>query len=100
MYALLRGGACCALGLVLASVVLVGLMLCGQFALIEAWLLSGKPLALLVLWGLPDGFWIALTGVADAGRNPSVRSFLQLCAALGQVGLLLAVGFFRLWYRR
>jgi len=100
MRTLLSFAACCALGLVLACGVLLGLMFCGQFALIDAWSLSGRPVALLALWGLPEDFWTALTGVADAGRNPSVRSFLQLCVALGQVGLLLAMGLFRLWYRR
>ena len=49
---------------------------------------------------LPETFWNGLTGAVHAARNPSVRSFLELCAALAQIGLLLAAGLFRLWYRR
>lgn len=91
--------ACLGLGLVVALMILVGLMFCGWFNLIDGLLLTGKPLASLSLMLLPEGFWSALTGVHDAVNNPSLRSFLALCAALGQVGLLLALGFMRLWYR-
>jgi hypothetical protein len=49
---------------------------------------------------LPDVFWNDLTGLADATQNRALQSFLSLCTALGQVGLLLAAGFFRLWYAR
>jgi len=97
---LLQFCACGALGLVVAVLLLLGLMFAGQFGLIDGWLLTGKPLARLALWLLPESVWHALTGVADARDNPSLRSFLALCAALGQVGLLLALGFFGLWYRR
>ncbi|NQD91142.1 hypothetical protein HP532_00570 [Pseudomonas sp. CrR25] len=100
MRVLLQFCACCALGLVVAVLLLIGLMFAGQFGLIDSWLLTGKPLALLGLWAVPEPWWKGLTGVADASHNAAVRSFLALCAALGQVSLLLALGFFRLWYRR
>ena len=91
--------ACLALGLVVAVMILIGLMFAGWFDLIDGLLLTGKPLASLSLMLLPEGFWNALTGLHDAANNSSLRSFLSLCAALGQVGLLLALGFMRLWYR-
>jgi uncharacterized membrane protein YkgB len=91
--------ACLALGLVVAVMILVGLMFAGWFDLIDGLLLTGKPLANLSLMVLPEGFWSALTGIQDAESNGTLRSFLSLCAALGQVGLLLALGFMRLWYR-
>lgn len=92
--------ACCALGLAVALLLLLGLMFCGQFTLIDGLLLSGKPLALLSLNLLPESFWRELTGLTDAAQNAALQSFLSLCAALGQLGLLLAGGFFRLWYWR
>ncbi|MFI8745902.1 hypothetical protein ACIGKL_12165 [Pseudomonas sp. NPDC077186] len=88
-----------ALGLVVALMILVGLMFAGWFDLIDGLLLTGKPLAHLSLMLLPEGFWNALSGLPDAANNATLRSFLALCAALGQVGLLLALGFMRLWYR-
>lgn len=91
--------ACFALGLVVSGLILIGLMFFGQFDLIHGLNVTGKPLAWLALEVLPDGFWERLTGLTDAAGNPHVRSFLALCAALGQVGLLLALGFMRLWYR-
>ena len=100
MHALLQFSACFALGLVLAGLLLIVLLLLGQFELIKAVLLTGKPLAWLSLTLLSEAFWNGLTGVAHAARNPSVRSFLELCMALAQLGLLLATGLFRLWYRR
>ncbi|MGL4315419.1 MAG: hypothetical protein ACRCTL_02220 [Pseudomonas sp.] len=84
----------------MAGVLLIGLMFFGQFDLIHGLNLSGKPLASVALMLLPDSFWNGLAGVPDAAANPSVQSFLQLCTALGQVALLLAAGFFRLWYVR
>ncbi|MFZ3155826.1 MAG: hypothetical protein WA145_18615 [Pseudomonas sp.] len=96
----IRGAACFALGLAVAFMVLLGLMFCGQFDLIKGLQLTGQPLAQLGLVLLPDAFWEGLTGLADAAQNPEVQSFLSLCTALGQVGLLLAFGFFRLWYGR
>jgi hypothetical protein len=95
-----RFSACFALGLVVALLVLLGLMFGGQFKLIDGLLLSGKPLAQLSLILLPEAFWTALTGLADATQNPALQSFLSLCAGLWQVALLLAGGFFRLWYGR
>ncbi|UTW06334.1 hypothetical protein [Pseudomonas benzenivorans] len=91
--------ACFALGLVVAALLLIGLMFCGQFDLIDGLLLSGKPLAGLVLWALPEPLWNSLTGLAEARRSDSLRSFLALCAALGQCSLVMALGFFRLWHR-
>src|SRR5690606_11196666 len=91
--------ACFALGLVVAAMLLIGLMFFGQFDLIHGLDLSGRPLASVALALLPGGFWDGLTGVTDAASNASVQSFLQLCAAVSQMALLLAVGFFRLWYR-
>lgn len=100
MRVLLQFFACFALGLIVAGLLLVGLLFFGQFELIKTLLLTGKPLAGVGLMLLPEAFWNGLTGVANAASNPSVRSFLELCMALVQLGLLLAAGFFRLWYRR
>lgn len=100
MRVLLQFSACCALGLVVVVLLLIGLMFAGQFELIHGLNRSGKPLAGLALMLLPESFWEALSGVPDASRNGSVQSFLQLCMALAQVALLLGAGFFRLWYRR
>ncbi|HWV08222.1 hypothetical protein [Pseudomonas sp. GD03944] len=99
MRLLLQFSACLALGLVVAVIILVGLMFCGWFGLIDGLMLTGKPLAHLSLVLLPEGFWTALTGLPDAVHHSSLRSFLSLCAALGQVGLVLALGFMRLWYQ-
>lgn len=99
MRLLMQFSACLGLGLVLAVMILIGLMFGGWFDLIDGLLLTGKPLASLSLMVLPDDFWNALTGIPDAASNATLRSFLALCAALGQVGLLLALGFMRLWYR-
>jgi uncharacterized membrane protein YkgB len=95
-----RFSACLALGLVVAVLVLLGLMFGAQFNLIEALLLSGKPLAQLSLILLPETFWHELSGLPDAAQNPALQSFLSLCAGLGQLALLLAGGFFRLCYWR
>lgn len=100
MRMMMQFSACFGLGLVVAGLVLIGLMFFGQFDLIHDLNLSGKPLAQLGLLVLPDAFWAELTGVPQAASNPDVQSFLQLCVALCQVGLLLAAGFFRLWYWR
>ena len=100
MRLLLQFSACFALGLAVALMVLLGLMFCGQFDLIKGLQLTGQPMAQLSLVLLPDAFWDGLTGQANATQNQAVQSFLSLCTALGQVGLLLALGFFRLWYVR
>ncbi|UCO98652.1 hypothetical protein LF844_02190 [Metapseudomonas lalkuanensis] len=99
MRVLMRFGGCFLLGLVISVLVLGTMMFAGAFGFIDLWLFTGKPLAGLALWLLPAGFWQGLTGVVDAAHNPAVRSFLELCAALGQGALVLAAGFFRLWYR-
>ncbi|WP_342244079.1 hypothetical protein [Pseudomonas sp. OTU5201] len=100
MHVLMQFGGCFLLGLLISVLVLGGLMFAGAFGFIDLWLFTGKPLAGLALWLLPDSFWQGLTGVLDAAHNPAVRSFLELCAALGQGALLMATGFFWLWYRR
>lgn len=100
MRVLLRFGACFALGLVVAVLALIGLMFFGLFDVIDGLLLSGKPLAHLSLILLPESFWVALSGLADAAQSAALRSFLSLCVGLGQCALLLAAGFYRLWYRR
>jgi hypothetical protein len=100
MRVLVQFSACCALGLVVALLLLLGLMFCGQFSLIDGLLFTGKPLAQLGLQLLPEAFWGELSGLPNATQNSTLQSFLALCAALGQVGLLLAAGFFRLWYWR
>ncbi len=92
--------ACFALGLVVSGLILIGLMFFDQFDLIHGLNFTGRPLAWLALEWVPGAVWDALTGLAGAASNPDVQSFLQLCAALGQVGLVLAVGFYRLWYWR
>lgn len=96
----IRWAACFALGLAVALLVLLGLMFCGQFDLIKGLQLTGQPLAQLSLVLLPEAFWERLTGLTNATQNRDVQSFLSLCTALGQIGLLLAAGFLRLWYVR
>lgn len=100
MRLLLQFSACFALGQVVALLVLLALMFCGQFDLIKGLQLTGQPIAHLSLLLLPETFWHGLTGLQDASQNPALQSFLSLCAGCGQVGLLLAGGFFRLWYWR
>ncbi|MVW74359.1 hypothetical protein [Pseudomonas xionganensis] len=95
---ILQFSACCALGLLVIVLLLVGLMFVGQFSLIEGLMLSGKPLARLSLALLPDSLWYSLTGLVDAPQNPMVQSFLNLCAAMGQLAVVLGLGFYRLWY--
>jgi hypothetical protein len=99
MLMLMRGLACYLLALVLAVLVLVGLLFSQQTDLLKQLMDSGQLLSELALAVLPAGFWQALTGVNDAGQNPAVQSFLQLCVALGQLALLPALGLYRLWYR-
>jgi hypothetical protein len=99
MLKLIRVLACYLLALLLALLVLLGLMFSQQMELIKVLMGSGQLLSGLALDLLPAGFWQALTGVNDAGQNPAVQSFLQLCVALGQLALLPALGLYRLWYR-
>lgn len=96
MRMVLQFGACCALGLFVALLILVSLMFAKRFDLINIIVLTGKPLAHLALVALPEGFWVSLTGAADAVQNDSVRSFLQMCTALGQVAMVVGAGLFRL----
>jgi len=96
---LLQFCACFCLGLVVAVLILVGLMFAGQMDLVQGLVFSGKPLAGLALELLPDALWRWLTGVEGAAGHPAVASFVQLCMALAQLALLLALGFYRLWYR-
>lgn len=96
MRMLMQLGLCLGLGLFVALLILVGLMFAQQFEAIKLVTASGKPLAHLALVVLPESFWVSLTGAPDAVYNASVRSFLQLCAALGQVALLVGAGLFRL----
>ncbi|MET1077110.1 MAG: hypothetical protein ABWY06_03715 [Pseudomonas sp.] len=95
MKMLLQGFACLACGALAALGLLVGLMFTHSFTLIEALMQSGLPLARLSLEWLSPAFWQGLTGLADAAQNASVRSFLQLCAALGQLALLVAAALYR-----
>tara|TARA_R110000782_G_scaffold91137_4_gene174367 strand:- start:1659 stop:1961 length:303 start_codon:yes stop_codon:yes gene_type:complete len=100
MRLIIQFSACFALGLTVAIAVLVGLMFCGQFDLIKGLQLTSQPLAQLSVLLLPEAFWEGLSGVVNAAQSRAVQSFLSLCAALGQIALLLAIGFFRLWYAR
>lgn len=100
MRVLLQFCACFCLGLVLAVFLLVGLMFAGRMDWVQALVHSGALLAGLALELLPEALWTWLSGVEGAASHPSVASFLQLCVALAQVGLLLGLGFQRLWYRR
>ncbi len=95
MRAVLQFSACLALGVLVALLILLGLMFAQAFGAIDGLLLTGKPLASLSLTLLPDSFWSGLTGVQGAAQNSAVQSFLQFCAALGQLALLLAAGLFR-----
>ena len=97
---LLQFSACFGLGLVVSGLILIGLMFFDHFALIQVINQSGRPLASVALQLLPAGFWDALTGTPGAASHVHVQSFLQLCVAFAQVALLLAAGFFRLWYWR
>ena len=95
----LRLGACSALGCLLALGLLVLMLFCGAQTLLPAFIALGEPLAQISLQLLPDNFWQWLTGLANAQQHPSVQSFLQLCIALGQLGLLMGCAFYWRWYR-
>ncbi|WP_263143781.1 hypothetical protein [Pseudomonas sp. RIT-PI-AD] len=98
MKSLLRLCVCFGGGLLLSLLVPGTMMFAGAFGPLAGWLGSGEPLAGLLLWGLPDGFWRALSGVEEARRNLQVRSFLAFCLAILQPALLLAALAFR-WSR-
>jgi uncharacterized membrane protein len=93
----IRWATCFALGLAGALLVLLGLMFGGQVDLIKGLQLTGLPLEKLSPVLLSEAFWNDLAGLADARQNPARQSFLSLSTALGQMGLPLAAGFFRLW---
>lgn len=99
MRVFMRFSLCFVFASMLSVVLLVGLMFFARFDLIEAFIWTGTPLSALSLHLLPAEFWVGLTGLNDAPNNPAVQSFLQLCAALGQLGLLLASGLYHYWYR-
>ncbi|UVE18178.1 hypothetical protein NVV93_01890 [Pseudomonas sp. LS44] len=92
--AILQFTACLAIGLVLGVIALVLLLFTGEMGLVKGFVLSGTPLAYLALSVLPDAFWLWLTGIHDAAASSTLRSFLELCAALGQLALLLALGLY------
>ncbi len=99
MLKFIRFSLCYALAGVLMLIVLVGLMFSHQYYLIDIWLLTGKPVAGWLLAGLPERFWLGLTGMPQAAEHPQVQSFLAFAVALAQAALLAALGFYRLWYR-
>ena len=70
------------------------LMFIARFDWIALLVASGKPLAHLALL-LPADLWTQLTGVEDAANNPHVRSFLEMCMGVLQLGLLLALPIYR-----
>lgn len=92
---LMRFSLCLFAGLLISGLCLPVLMLLGRFDWIALLVATGKPLAHLVLL-LPGDLWTQLTGVEDAANNPHVRSFLEMCMGVGQLGLLLALPIYRL----
>lgn len=92
---LMRFSLCLFAGLLLSSLCLPVLMLLGRFDWIALLVASGKPLAHIALL-LPGEGWELLTGVEDAANNPHVRSFLEMCMGVAQLGLLLALPIYRL----
>ncbi len=95
---LMRFSLCLFAGLLISGLCLPLLMLMGRFDWIALLMASGKPLAHLALL-LPGGLWEQLTGVEDAAHNPHVRSFLEMCAGVAQMGSLLALPIYRLGKR-
>lgn len=82
-------------GLLLSGLCLPVLMLLGRFDWIALLVATGKPMAHLALM-LPGDLWTQLSGVEDAANNPHVRSFLEMCMGVAQLGLLLALPIYRL----
>lgn len=97
---ILRLGACSVLGGVLGLGLLLVLLFCGAGAVLPVFIATGKPLALMSLQLLPEVFWHSFTGMANAQQHPALLSLLQLCMALGQVGVLLGGLFYWRWYWR
>lgn len=87
---------CTVLGLLISGVILTSLLFLDKFSLIEYWIVSGKPLAYVMLVLMSDGFWEGLNGIEGAAGNPYVRFFLELYMGLGQSVLLLGLLLLRL----
>lgn len=96
---LMKGLLCLLLGAVFSVIALIMLMFWGGFEVIQVVLVTGVPLSELFLTVVPDGVWEALTGVSGVVQHSYFRSLLATLAALGQCALLLAAGFYWLWYR-
>lgn len=94
MPSLIRFSLCLFIGLLISGLCLPVLMLLGRFDWIALLVATGKPLAHLALL-LPGDLWTQLTGVEDAANNPHVRSFLEMCMGVAQLGLLLALPIYR-----
>ena len=92
---LMRFSLCLFAGVLVSGLCLPVLMLLGRFDWIALLVATGKPLAHLALL-LPGELWTQLTGVEDAANNPHVRSFLEMCMGVAQLGLLLALPIYRL----
>lgn len=90
----MRFSLCLFAGLLISGLCLPLLMFIGRFDWIALLVASGKPLAHLALL-LPVDLWTQLTGVEDAANNPHVRSFLEMCMGVLQLGLLLALPIYR-----
>jgi len=91
----MRFSLCLFVGLLLSGLCLPVLMLLGRFDWIALLVATGKPMAHLALM-LPGDLWTQLSGVEDAANNPHVRSFLEMCMGVAQLGLLLALPIYRL----
>ncbi|MFV3413320.1 hypothetical protein ACQCLI_29330 [Pseudomonas nitroreducens] len=91
---LMRFSLCLFAGLLVSGLCLPVLMLLGRFDWIALLVATGKPLAHLALL-LPGELWTQLTDVEDAANNPHVRSFLEMCMGVAQLGLLLALPIYR-----
>lgn len=91
----MRFSLCLFVGLLLSGLCLPVLMLLGRFDWIALLVATGKPMARLALM-LPGDLWTQLSGVEDAANNPHVRSFLEMCMGVAQLGLLLALPIYRL----
>ena len=89
---------CLLAGMLVSGLCLPLLMFVGRFDWIALLVASGKPMAHLALL-LPADLWEQITGVQDAANNPHVRSFLEMCMGVAQLGLLLALPMYRLGKR-
>jgi hypothetical protein len=96
---LVRLGGCYLLGLIAVGLLLVALLMTGQFRVVALWQASGLPLALL-LERLPGEFWQALLGLPLPSQPVALRSLLQFLLAYAQLACLPAGLCYWLWYRR